>query len=223
MKSRIREILLLTAAIYCGSITHGKAQNSTCYGQTNNGRLENGVLVRADPARYYCDVCVILGRVYAHAPVADTVTAAYQSLVDRFPETDFVLGEVGWRRGGAFKPHRTHQNGLSVDFMVPLTAGVILPTDGSTRFGYDLEFDSDGKGPAGQIDFDAIDAHLQALEAEARNRGGRIRRIFFAPDLSARLSTETRAKFAFNAREAWVRHDDHYHVDFDFPCAKLQP
>lgn len=194
---------------------------SVCYGETHAGRLDNGVQVIADPARYYCDVCVALGRVFAHAPVAETVTDAYAVVAQDFPDTDFVLGEIGWAEGGPFAPHRTHQNGLSVDFMVPLTNGDRFPASAMNRFGYDLEFDSAGAGAAEQIDFAAIDAHLIALQAAARDRGGSIRRIFLAPDLSARLSSETRNAFAFNMREAWVRHDDHYHVDFDFPCEAL--
>lgn len=216
-----RNLSCLIIVVCCTLSTASLAQSSVCYGETHNGRLENGVQIIADPARYYCEVCVALGRVYAHAPVAEAVTAAYQVVAPNFPETDFVLGEVGWRQGGRFEPHRTHQNGLSVDFMVPLKAGAVLPTSPATRYGYDLDFDDNGTGPAGDIDFEAIAAHLDALETQARTRGGHIRRIFLAPRLSARLPEQTQSSFRFNTQEAWVRHDDHYHVDFSFPCTKL--
>ena len=87
------------AAIIVGYLclaTTAFAQSCICYGETHNGRLENGTQLIADPARYYCDVCVAIGRVYAHTPVAETVTAAYQSMAVDFPDTDFVLGEIGW-------------------------------------------------------------------------------------------------------------------------------
>ena len=89
----------------------------------------------------------------------------------------FVYGETGWAGGGRFKPHRTHQNGTSVDFMVPVRndagASVPLPRGYGDRYGYDLEFDASG--------------HL----------------------------------LTFMAAKPWIRHDEHYHVDFAVPCKAL--
>ena len=36
------------------------------------------------------------------------------------PGVKFVYGETGWPDGGPMPPHRTHRNGMSVDFMVPV-------------------------------------------------------------------------------------------------------
>lgn len=30
-------------------------------------------------------------------------------------------------------------------------------------------------------------------------------------------------RMAFSTRQAWVKHDEHYHVDFELPCAPLKP
>ena len=125
--------------------------------------------------------------------------------------------------GGRFRPHRTHRNGLSFDFMVPLKDGRRFSGHLFNRFGYDQEFDADGRAVAGDIDFGAMIRHLTLLDHHARAAGGRVRRVFFAPDLQDDLfratgGYELARSFRFNARPSWVRHDQHYHVDFDFPC-----
>ncbi len=152
---------------------------------------------------------------------------AYAELEESRPEVSFRYGEIGFPWGGRFPPHRTHQNGLSVDFMVPLTEGRRLPTSLTNRFGYDLDFDAEGRSPIGTIDFDAIAYHLIALRTAAKAHGGDIQRVFLAPDLQERLfatskGPELRAAVAFNRQPSWVQHDDHYHVDFRFPCGSAQ-
>ena len=75
------------------------------------------------------------------------------ALARALPGTVHVYGETGKREGGPFPPHRTHRNGTSVDFMVPVRDAdgdsVPLPTWPWNRFGYDLEFTLDGR-----LDFD---------------------------------------------------------------------
>ncbi|MEL6803686.1 MAG: penicillin-insensitive murein endopeptidase, partial [Bacteroidota bacterium] len=62
-----------------------------------------------------------LRRAYVHDKVKKTVLQAYQQCHVKLPERRFVLMECSKRRGGSMKPHRTHQNGMSVDFMTPLS------------------------------------------------------------------------------------------------------
>ncbi len=171
----------------------------------------------------YCVPCVLANRTFGRVPVIETLEAALTSAATEHPGTRFLYGEIGLPSGGPFPPHRTHREGLSVDIMVPLSDGAVLPTNALNRFGYDVEFDDAGEGKAGRIDFEALGALILALADEAEARGGAVRRIFFAPDLQPELM-ETRAgallrdRIAFNARQSWVRHDDHIHVDFTFPC-----
>ncbi len=75
----------------------------------------------------------------------------------------------------------------------------------------------------GVSDFDAIAEHLLALQAAAAARNGRIARVFFAPDLQERLvassnGREVQQAIGFDKQPSWVRHDDHYRVDFSFSC-----
>ena len=54
------------------------------------------------------------------AKVAAVIEAAYASLAVSDPAKKYVYGESGWPAGGRIRPHRTHQNGTAVDFMVPV-------------------------------------------------------------------------------------------------------
>ena len=214
------------------------AGTSTCYGTPANGRIEGAVRMPASGDNFapYCWACIAALRTYAHRLVIDTSVAAYEQLATSHPKIVWIYGEIGGPNGGSFKPHRTHQNGLSVDYMVPVliehdgkrTPGR-LPIHAMNRFGYDEDFDKRGrqKVPDGSgtriIDFDAIAAHILALDRQARKRKGRVARVLFAPDLQDDLfktptGRKLRGKIRFNKNQTWVRHDDHYHVDFAFPC-----
>ena len=200
----------------------GALKPSQCFGATNGGRLEGAVRmpVAGDNFGSYCLPCILALRTYGHAPAIEATLEAYAALAVERPETRYLYGEIGLPWGGRFVPHRTHRNGQSFDFMVPLTEGV-LPTGIGNRFGYDEAFDADGKGAAGRIDFEALAAHLRALDAATRREGGRIALVVLAPDLQDELFAADpglAGSMRFNRRASWVRHDDHYHVDFDFGC-----
>ena len=134
-----------------------------------------------------------------------------------------MIGETGWPRGGRFRPHKTHQNGLSVDFFVPVRDArgrpAVVPTRPWTRFGYGLDFDAEGRLGDLSIDFDALAAHLLALAESGRGHGVAIDFVILDPGLQPLLFRTPkgqllRARMRFSTRPAWVRHDEHYHVDF---------
>lgn len=169
----------------------------------------------------YCLPCIAALRTYARNPAIETVVAAYGDLAKSHPKTKFLYGEIGFPDGGRFRPHKTHREGLSVDLMMPLKNGKVMRTNVLNRYGYDVEFDKSGKGDQGEIDFQSLNALIAALNTQAKIRGGDIRRIFLAPDLQPELKSaapNTLSGIRFNKRQSWVRHDDHIHVDFTFPC-----
>jgi len=95
---------------------------SVCYGTTSDGRLENGWKLPASGTNFsvHWTVGRLAGRSYVHSSVRTVVLDAYAELEKFLPGRVFVYGETGWEEGGQFKPHKTHRNGLSVDFMVPV-------------------------------------------------------------------------------------------------------
>ncbi|MGD8353666.1 MAG: penicillin-insensitive murein endopeptidase [Pseudomonadota bacterium] len=226
-------ITLLVILILSPSLSIANEHQSTCYGTTANGRLENGVSLPSKGPNFesYTSLGGVFGRTYVHSRVRDVVADAYKALETLRPGTVYVYGEAGKKQGGPFRPHKTHQNGLSVDFMVPvlnsLGRSIPLPANALNRFGYNMEFD--GKGRAGNfhIDFEAMADHILALKSEADRAGIGIWRVIFDPKLQPMLF-ETGSghllqeyNINFSKKRSWVRHDEHYHVDFDLPCEPL--
>ena len=208
------------------------AQTSTCYGTTGNGHLENGVQLPSEGRNFvgYSTIARLAGRTYVHSRVRDIVVAAYEALETDEAGKVFKYAETGFRSGGRFKPHQTHQNGLSVDFMVPVIdedgESAHLPTHPLNKFGYSIEFDKIGVYDQFSIDYEAMGAHIAQLHQQATTRGVGLWRVIFDPDMQKHLFSTSygvylQANVQFSQRPSWVRHDEHYHVDFDIPCREL--
>ena len=227
---RRRALVPLVLAFALSAV--GDAVASTCYGTVARGRLEGGVQLPLEGANFlpYSRLGVQMGRTYVHAAVRDAVVDAYRALGTTARGRVFVYGETGKESGGEIKPHRTHQSGLSVDFMVPVAdasgASVPLPGNVFNKFGYGLEFDAAGTAGDLKIDFEALAEHLYQLQVAAKRRGMPIARVIFDPQLSRLLfktkrGAELEKTLPFMKRPAWIRHDEHYHVDFALPCRSL--
>lgn len=221
-------VLAATIAVQLLARAGAAPATSTCFGTPERGRLEGGAKLPLSGANFesYSTLGAALGRTHVHTDVRAAIIAAYEALAKRTPGTRYVYGETGLASGGRFAPHKTHQNGLSVDFMVPVTKdgrSVPLPTSALNRYGYDFEFDDRGRGGGYAIDFEALGAHLVALADAAGAQGIGIRRVIFEVPLQKRLFETpsgriARKRLVFSTRPAWVRHDEHYHVDFEVRC-----
>ncbi|MHA4867823.1 M74 family metallopeptidase [Duganella sp. PWIR1] len=124
-------------------------------------------------------------------------------------------------------PHKTHQAGLSVDFMVPVMdatgAPAQLPATAANMFGYGIEFDTSGGFAGLRIDYDAMAEHLYQLTIAAVHRGVGIERVISDPKLTTQLlnspgGVRLRGRLPFMKQRPWIRHDEHYHVDFSILC-----
>lgn len=221
-------VLLASLAVLAAPSESG----STCYGTTANGALKDGCKLPSSGPNHsaYTVLGGLLGRTWVHCTVAEVIEEAYAALHSSHPDRHFMTGETGHKWGGPLSHHKTHQNGLSVDFMVPVVdrsgASVPLPTGFTNRFGYDIEFDANGRYGDLSIDFDALAAHLAALRAATEKAGIGIRRVIFDPELQPRLretgSWPALEGLQLSNRRAWVRHDEHYHVDFAIPCEPME-
>ena len=225
--------LVMVPAVACAlafmAVDDGKA--SVCYGTGVRGRLENGKrLLWAGPNYHAYHIAgFVTGRTFMHSAVRDSVRDAYAALAESDPELRFMYGESAWRHGGRLWPHRTHANGTAVDFFVPLRTddGQVAEVHPSVvnMLGYSITFDDNGRRGNTRIDFEAIAKHLLALDAATRARGIRIRRVIFEPPLHKHLFATEHGKLlpgrmAFMRDRAWIRHDQHYHVDFDVACKR---
>jgi penicillin-insensitive murein endopeptidase len=213
--------------LLCSSLSYAK--ESTCYGTTSNGRLVNAVKLPGGGKNFvaYSKMARLAGRTYVHSSVSDIVINAYAKLEKSEPTKVFKYAETGFKEGGKFKPHKTHQNGLSVDFMTPVVDedgnSVHLPTNPLNKFGYNIEFDDLGSFDGYKIDYVALAAHIVELHKESIEQGFDLWRVIFDPKLQANLyKTEygeyLKENIQFSKKRSWVRHDEHYHVDFKVPC-----
>ena len=205
------------------------SESSVCFGITSNGSLENGVQLPSYGNNFegFSTVARLAGRTYVHSSVKTIIVNTYKGLEISMPNKVFKYAETGFENGGKFHPHKTHQNGLSVDFMTPVlneqNQSVHLPTNLFNKFGYNIEFNSVGKYEEYKIDYEALAAHITGLHKEATKLGFELRRVIFDPKLQANLFSTKYGKYLklnvqFSKKRSWVRHDEHYHVDFKIPC-----
>jgi len=217
--------------VSCLALVHCQpsAAASTCFGSVSHGRLEAGVQLPLGGDNYstYSVLAASSGRTFVHSQVAEIITAAYAAVYAANPDVRFVYGETGWPTGGRLRPHRTHQNGTSVDFFVPVRdpsgKSVPLPTGISNRYGYDIEFDAKGKYDRYTIDFESLGEHLYQLHIAAKARELGFALVIFDTAYLPALFATTRGAYLkkhlpFLQRKPWVRHDEHFHIDFDIAC-----
>lgn len=201
--------------------------NST--GSVSNGSLKNGTLLPFEGAnfQYFDTTSYLEGRAFTHQLVAQTLLDTYKILAESL-ERKWFLMELSNEHGGKIFPHRTHQNGISVDFMSP------LKKDGEDYFELDytgaqhymLEFDNDGKledDSSVSLDFNQIAYHLIVLDEQARKHGLKIEKVIFKMELRDELFATPNGKKLLEKNIYVTRnltplinslHDDHYHVDF---------
>ena len=226
-------IVLFFAITSCHCAAYATtSQESTCYGTTKKGRIENAVSLPSKGKNFkaYSALAKMLGRTYVHSTVRDIILNAYASLEVSHPDKIFMHGETGLKKGGRFKPHKTHQNGLSVDFMVPVInkkkKSVLLPTSPFNKFGYAIQFNNKGEYKNISIDFEALAAQIKALHVEAKKAGIDVWRVIFDPRLqpflyAAKDGEYIRKNILIPKKKSWVRHDDHFHIDFKLTCKSL--
>ena len=225
----ILKIIILTASLLMQAAADAK--QSTCFGSSSNGKIINALRLPVSGINFtsYSSFAIWMGRTYVHSQVKQIIVQAYKTLEEVRPTSVYKYAETGFKQGGKFSPHKTHQNGLSVDFIVPVLnrkgKSVHLPSHASNHWGYKIEFNSRGRYRGYRIDFPAMAAHLVALDKTAKSNGLGLVRVIFDPKMQHRLfATEygpyLKKHIRFSKRRSWVRHDEHYHVDFKVPCKK---
>ncbi|MCR9171708.1 MAG: penicillin-insensitive murein endopeptidase [bacterium] len=203
---------------------------SSSIGSVSNGKLENATLIPFKGENYeYFDVSSYTGgRAFTHNKVVEITLNTYQALLDQGVDRKFKVMEFSRKEGGKIFPHRTHQNGLSVDYMMP------LQKEGKPYYEYDkkgashylMEFDKEGRyleDTDVSIDFNMAARHILELDKQARKNGLRIHKVIFNTDLKDELYASEYGKKLKTSGIYITRnltkvindlHDDHYHVDF---------
>ena len=141
-------LVLLLATVGNDVIMVADARHrSVSSGLVRDGRLTYGKRLPVVGPNFisYSPMLSLLGRTHVHGAVRDSLLESWALMQRRAPDVRFVFAETGWRDGGDFWPHRTHQNGKSVDLHVPvrdvLGKSVSMPTHAWNSWGYDIDFD----------------------------------------------------------------------------------
>jgi len=201
-------------------------------GTVGNGKLINGYKFPYKGAnfKYYSLFdYYVFGRCYLHSSVYRITLDTYTELKKFYPDYTFRIMECSGNKGGRSFPHRTHQNGTSIDFMTPLRkenkTNLLWDRTGILR--YALKFDPDGKlslNKKVEIDFDKMALHILTLEKYARKEGYHIKKVILETNLKDELFG---SKYGEKLKQSGIYfvkslpkyinelHDDHYHIDFE--------
>ncbi|MCB9283185.1 MAG: hypothetical protein H6563_03855 [Lewinellaceae bacterium] len=205
---------------------------SSSHGSVGSGKLENAWLLpyRGPNFRYFSPLSYyILDNAYTHSSVYQTILEAYQTCETTCPGIRFRLMELSHKTGGQMLIHRTHQNGMSADFMVPKKRDEkqVRIYDKLGLWHYLLDFTPSGAlafDRSVAIDFETMGKHILALDEAARKNGLRIKKVLLRIELKDDFyNTESGRKvqqkgiYFAQSLTGWANrvHDDHYHVDFE--------
>lgn len=214
---------------------------SKAIGTVGNGSLKQGKLIpyKGENFIYFDRRSYLEGRAFLHGDVRATLLKMYDSLSTALPNRYFTVMECANQNGGELFPHKTHQNGLSVDFMMPLIR-YDKPYYGLDTLGinhYALNFNDQGNYTADEtikIDFNTVAHQILLLDKFARERGLHVQKVILKIELKDELFSTKFGKVLKNSDIYFVQglspainalHDDHFHIDFGFvfpstPAAK---
>lgn len=200
-------------------------------GSVSNGSLKNAQIVPffGDNFTYFDKDSYLGERAFTNNDISKIILNTYTDLKSFYPNRHFWLMELSNRNGGKIYPHRTHQNGLSADFMMPkLKNGEPnYELDSLGKDHYFLSFDNEGKyteNPSIQIDFNLIAHHILLLEEQARKNGYRISKVIIKVEYKDELFATEYGEKLKDSGIYVVRnltplineiHDDHFHIDFE--------
>ncbi len=206
---------------------------SSSHGTTGNGSLKNAYQIdyKTNNSKYFSPISFyLMGNGFVNSKLYHTIIDSYKECEKTCPNIDFKLMECSDKNGGELLIHRTHNNGLSVDFMVPKIKNnkQIKFYDRLGLWHYLLDFDSSGRLNINKevtIDFETIGKHIIALDNAARKNGLTVSKVILKIDLKddffrTKSGQEVKKRGIYFARnlppKVDIMHDDHYHVDFKY-------
>ncbi len=234
MKKYFLILILLSITIIPSTpqIFHKNSGTSQSLGTVGNGKLVNGYKIpyHGNNFKYFSPVdYFIFGRCYVHSDIYKIVLDSYSELDAIYPEYKFKIMECSSRKGGKAFPHRTHQNGTSIDFMTPLKKGskMITRYDRIGIWRYIMKFDSEGKKRFNkkiEIDFEKMAKHILILDNVSKRHGYQVKKVILETNLkdeifSTKYGDKLKASGIYFVRSLPKMinelHDDHYHIDFE--------
>lgn len=219
----------LNAFIASNSVDSLPSESS---GTVGAGSLKHGRLVPFSGSnfQYFDTLSYLSGRAFVHQKTQAILLTAMTKLQQLQPDDRFYIMECSNACGGEMKPHRTHQNGKSIDFMTPLKC------NGKHAYKYDslgvnhywMDFNDRGiysSDPSYSVDFDLLATWMLCLHDAAKEHGAKIEKIIWKMELKDELFATKNGKVLQQKGVYFAKqltplinglHDDHFHVDFSF-------
>ncbi len=204
--------------------------NSISTGVPGEGTMQNGKLFPFEGPnfKYFSQWSYINGRAFMNHQLRDVVLESYDTLLAQFPERFWGIMECSLKSGGVISGHRTHQNGLSIDFMTPLKKNdsAYYGLDDLGGRHYRLDFNDEGKLRSDttiSIDFDMMGEHILSLNRIAKLHGLKIKKVILMKSLKNDLYAVPSGEMILRKniyitknlpKNVDQSHDDHYHIDF---------
>ena len=203
---------------------------SQVIGTVSKGKLAHGKLAPfyGENFSYFDSRSYLSHRAFTSDNVLSAILASYKDMESIADKRHFYLMELSNKEGGQIYPHRTHQNGLSADFMMPMLKEN-APYIGLDTLGIDhywLKFNNKGEYSEDEsikVDFELIAKHILNLEKNARKNGLKISKVIIKIEFKDELFSSAAGKKLKNSGIYVVQnlsklindiHDDHYHIDF---------
>jgi penicillin-insensitive murein endopeptidase len=165
---------------------------------------------------------------YVHHNLYTIVLEAYEICQSTCPKTKFSLMECSGKDGGKLNLQRTHQNGTSIDFAIPMLykGKPFRVLDHLGLLHYGLDFNNDGHLALNKhitLDFESMAKHILALQKAAKKNGWEVKKVILKiemkPFLFAGFWGNKLKKSGIYFAQALPNlvnnaHEEHYHVDF---------
>ena len=202
---------------------------SVSVGRANRGRLIDGVqLVASEHVRFKNGSPETTA--WGTAELVGMLERAALHVSRVLPGAKLTVGDISRRRGGWFRPHRSHRNGRDVDVAFYSIGPDDAPIEPITFWPY--RPNGEGRGQHGEgTTFDG-DRNWELVAAMLEDPQASVQYIFVSRALRARLletgarrgaSREllARAEIALELPRRGGRHDDHFHVRIYCPADDL--
>ncbi len=211
------------------------ANSTTSVKSISKGTVDNGTLINGKlfpfygkNFRYFDQESYLANRAFTSDLVKTIILETYDTLYNRHPSKKFYLMELSNKNGGEIKPHITHQNGMSADFMMPKIRNnkSYSGLDSLGKNHYFLTFDSDGKNVKDtsiHIDFELLAEHIYLLNEVAIRHHSKIEKLIIKITFKDELLQTKYGQLLEKKNVYIVRklsplvnalHDEHFHVDF---------
>lgn len=163
---------------------------SISVGTSSNGTIENSRrLSFRSGYSTYSYLGFLAGRTYVHHQLKDVLIETYQMLEEKHPNRTFVIGDCGLKYGGPISFHKEKQNGLQVDFLLPLNEDDAPYKGGNllNSWDYKLVIDDDGSFEGKNVDLGALASHVTTLQSVSAKHGLVIKEVRMNPTIKKAL------------------------------------